>query len=231
MADPPRTELIEAATKHDARIRSSSLDPQSKEDVVEPLRMPGIDYRMIDFNGSMFQRKLLSQLSWYSYLKMMGLYITGYRLQAISIPCREVMQPGGLIGLAINSIDACRNEVLEVFKVLAEPESYPVMLHCTQGKDRTGITIALVMLLLGVSVEAVTADYVKSEKELQVEWEERMKEIRSIGLDEHFATCPPHLIAQVHDHIVNQYGSVEQYLEGCGVTQKMQDQVKAVLTA
>jgi hypothetical protein len=42
------------------------------------------------------------------------LLLFGYRMQAISILGREVMQPRGLIGLGHDSIDFCRLEIAQV---------------------------------------------------------------------------------------------------------------------
>jgi protein-tyrosine phosphatase len=43
-----------------------------------------------------------------------------------------------------------------------------VLLHCAGGKDRTGVLAALLLRLVGVPVEAVAADYVRSESRLQL---------------------------------------------------------------
>ena len=50
----------------------------------------------------------------------------------------------------------------EVIQVLLEPESYPILAHCTAGKDRTGITAALVLDLAGVATETISEDYAMS---------------------------------------------------------------------
>ena len=42
---------------------------------------------------------------------------------------------------------------------LAEPVNHGALLHCTAGKDRTGVGIALVLLALGVDQETVLKDY------------------------------------------------------------------------
>ena len=88
------------------------------------------------------------------------------------------------------------------------------MIHCTQGKDRTGLTAMLVLFLLGASVEAVEKDSLLSEPELLPEKEERLKEIQSIGLTEHFAGCLTDLVLRVHQHIIEKYESIEEYLVG-----------------
>ncbi len=68
-----------------------------------------------------------------------------------------------------------------------------------------------------------------SEPELLPEKEARMREIRSIGLTEEFATCPPDWTNAVHEHLVQKYGSVEEYLRHIGVDDGMQEKVRGVL--
>lgn len=46
-----------------------------------------------------------------------------------------------------------------VFQTLAAPETYPVYVHCTYGRDRTGVVVAVLLRLLGVSREDVMAEY------------------------------------------------------------------------
>lgn len=156
--------------------------------------------------------------------------VSGYRVQGIRVLGENVMRQRGLVGLAIDSVDVCTKEIKQVFDVLADEKSYPLMIHCTQGKDRTGLTVMLALFVCGVSLEAVNEDYLLSEPELQPEMEERMKEIKGIGLTEEFAGCNPKLVKAVHDHLVEKYGSVEEYLSGaCGVTRDMQGQVRRIL--
>jgi protein-tyrosine phosphatase len=45
----------------------------------------------------------------------------------------------------------------------------PTLVHCTVGKDRTGVTIALVLSAVGVDREAVVADYARTEQLLPAE--------------------------------------------------------------
>lgn len=49
--------------------------------------------------------------------------------------------------------------LLDSFEILAGPDSLPAVVHCTAGKDRTGIFVALLLDLLGVEPEAIVADY------------------------------------------------------------------------
>jgi protein tyrosine/serine phosphatase len=136
------------------------------------------------------------------------------------------MQPRGLVGLGEDTLDHSGPELKQVMDVLADPKAYPLIVHCTQGKDRTGITILLVLLLCQMDIAAITADYVKSEAELQPEMEERMKEIRSIGLDEEFARCPPHFCRAMEEYLDSKYGGIRQFLTSIGVDEAQQEAVR-----
>ncbi|MCW2615864.1 MAG: protein tyrosine/serine phosphatase [Frankiales bacterium] len=46
--------------------------------------------------------------------------------------------------------------------VLADPASGLSLVHCAAGKDRTGVVVALALSLVGVTREAVVADYLRS---------------------------------------------------------------------
>ncbi len=46
--------------------------------------------------------------------------------------------------------------------VLTEPTVYPAVIHCSVGKDRTGILVALLLSLVGVDDDDVVADYALS---------------------------------------------------------------------
>lgn len=50
------------------------------------------------------------------------------------------------------------------FAALAEADSYPLLFHCSAGKDRTGILAALLLEMLGASREVIAEDYLQSVK-------------------------------------------------------------------
>ncbi|KAF2787765.1 tyrosine/serine phosphatase-like protein [Melanomma pulvis-pyrius CBS 109.77] len=225
-----KTEHIEQAQKRDAHIKASVAIPQSNEAVAGPLKIPGITYYDINFNGSAFSRMLISKLTWMEFFRLISLMLFGYRLDAIKIlaPSMEAM---GLVGLATSSMDVCTKEVREVFEVYSDEKNWPLMIHCTQGKDRTGLTVMLVLFLLGVDVDAVEKDYLRSGPELEGEKEARIKEIATIGLSEQFANVPSNMVRKVHEHMESKYGSVEGYLAKAGVTKEMMDRIKKLLLA
>ncbi len=49
-----------------------------------------------------------------------------------------------------------------IFELIAAREQLPLLLHCSGGKDRTGICCALIQTLLDVDEESIMADYMLS---------------------------------------------------------------------
>ena len=60
------------------------------------------------------------------------------------------------------------NEVLQPFE---NPDlRYPVLVHCLSGKDRTGIVIAALQLIMGVDRELIIEEYLLSDGDVKTEW-------------------------------------------------------------
>ncbi|KNG87263.1 putative tyrosine/serine protein phosphatase [Aspergillus nomiae NRRL 13137] len=169
--------------------------------------------------------------------KVLALAASGYRIDAVMIIGQQVMSPRGLIGLGLDMLDSSTAEMREIFELFASQNdgadrTYPVLVHCTQGKDRTGLVVLMLLLLTGVvSDEAMTADYVQSEPELVVEAEERMKEIRKLGLPEDYIKCPDWFTVEIRRHLDERYGGVDGYLRFVGVEKKKLDVIREALIA
>jgi protein-tyrosine phosphatase len=99
----------------------------------------------------------------------------------------------------------------------------PILIHCTQGKDRTGLIICLALLILQVPVDAITHDYLLSEDGLATEREARLEEIASIGLGEEFAGCPANWVEEIAHHLTNTYGGISEYAKSIGILQSEED--------
>ena len=48
------------------------------------------------------------------------------------------------------------------FNILAERDVYPLLFHCSAGRDRTGVGATMLLELLGVSRERIVADFLES---------------------------------------------------------------------
>jgi protein-tyrosine phosphatase len=51
-----------------------------------------------------------------------------------------------------------------------EQLQYAVLIHCTSGKDRTGIVIAALLSILSVSEQVIVTEYLLSDGEVKEEW-------------------------------------------------------------
>lgn len=50
------------------------------------------------------------------------------------------------------------------FATLAKPNNYPILYHCSAGKDRTGVLTALLLELVGTNRSAIMDDYLQSQR-------------------------------------------------------------------
>jgi protein-tyrosine phosphatase len=51
------------------------------------------------------------------------------------------------------------NEYRQAVVFASVPANYPLLMHCTSGKDRTGMATAILLLAVGVSREVISQDY------------------------------------------------------------------------
>jgi protein-tyrosine phosphatase len=70
--------------------------------------------------------------------------------------------PGFLATTYLEMADESHGEIAQVLRLLSHGDNAPAVFHCTAGKDRTGVTAAVLLSLLGCSRETVVADYTES---------------------------------------------------------------------
>ncbi len=70
--------------------------------------------------------------------------------------------PGFLATTYLDMADESHGEIAQVLRLLANRNNTPAVFHCTAGKDRTGVTAAVLLSLLGCSRETIVADYTQS---------------------------------------------------------------------
>jgi protein-tyrosine phosphatase len=59
------------------------------------------------------------------------------------------------------------NRIIKIFE--REDVQFPVLIHCLSGKDRTGIVIAAILLILNVKPEIIIKEYLLSEGQVSEE--------------------------------------------------------------
>lgn len=120
-------------------------------------------------------------------------------------------------------IDECGQTIGEAIRLLCAPDAFPALVHCSAGKDRTGIVIALVLAVLGVPDEVIAADYGLSGAYLDSEHTPAIGQVQaSSGLGDKLTggllASPPPLMAGVLARVRQSWGSVDDYLLSHGLT-------------
>jgi protein-tyrosine phosphatase len=131
--------------------------------------------------------------------------------------------PAELTGIYDFILDRRGAAIAAAIRSLARPGGLPALVHCTAGKDRTGIVVALALAAVGVPDEFVAADYALSSLYLDPRHTPTIGRVReSSGLGDWLTAAllasPPELISRVLDRTRRQAGSVADYLTAHGVT-------------
>lgn len=99
-----------------------------------------------------------------------------------------------------------------------------VLVHCTAGKDRTGVAVAVLLDAVGAEREAVVADYASSAENLTGPWADRMRAtVVAMGvpltpeIDELLTATPPAAIETAMSWLDERGGSAS-YLRSGGLT-------------
>ena len=109
-----------------------------------------------------------------------------------------------------------------MFRILLSTGEGSVYLHCSAGKDRTGLAALLVLSALGVDREAIVEDYLKTNRDPSVvlRMEDAERKIRAEGISDQRAIDQVKLSMSVSIEWLNLaiqtieglYGSLEGYL-------------------
>ena len=115
-----------------------------------------------------------------------------------------------------------------ILGTLAGAGNGATLFHCTSGKDRTGMITALLLGLAGVPEETIGSDYGLTacymlETFLAFPWTEW--EIHTWE-DLQSKSCPPGTMPLVLDYLERNYGGVEGYIRGVGVSEDQIDQLR-----
>ena len=61
-----------------------------------------------------------------------------------------------------------KRPIARALRVFSTDDNLPIIVHCAQGRDRTGIIIALLLRALGTDEHSVALDYAETDIQLQV---------------------------------------------------------------
>jgi protein-tyrosine phosphatase len=102
-------------------------------------------------------------------------------------------------------------EYRQTFAIARDASSYPLLIHCTSGKDRTGFAAALLLLAVGAPRETVLEDY-----DLTNHYRRAVPQLLGPETPEEIVTlllsAQPKYLEAALDEIDRVYGSFDDYL-------------------
>jgi protein-tyrosine phosphatase len=107
-------------------------------------------------------------------------------------------------------LDARAGQLVAVVRSLIVPDGLPAIVGCAAGKDRTGVTIAVVLAALGVPTDVVAGDYALSADLFAADVaDEHLVDWRSSPA---VVDCPPEVMLEVLDHLERRHGGAQALL-------------------
>lgn len=131
------------------------------------------------------------------------------------------------------SLPSAQKAYRELFLSLGDKDQLPALFHCATGKDRTGWAAAALLTLLGVPMEAVKEDYLRSNEYILPMYDTIIQQFVAAG----GSPSIPQAILGVKEEYLNEafvemqtkYGSIENYFsEGLGITSEQQNAIREI---
>lgn len=117
--------------------------------------------------------------------------------------------------------------VKEIFEAIEKAPDGCVLFHCTAGKDRTGVLAMLLMSLAGADKQDCITSYEQSYINLTRKAEfAQMSQAPSLAKYQALMYSLPETMGACYDHMIQKYGSVEDYLRECGLSGYQLENIK-----
>lgn len=139
-------------------------------------------------------------------------------------PTRQI----GLAAIYRHMLDERAEQLAEVTQTLLGPAGLPAVIGCAAGKDRTGVTIALLLSAVGVPAEVIVADYVLTGPIFAAgDPDPHLKDWRGVP---QLLECPPEYMRAMLHHLEDRHGGAASLLRRQGLRREQLDQLTELLT-
>ncbi len=133
-------------------------------------------------------------------------------------------------------VDARGSSIAAAIGRLSAPDALPGLIHCSAGKDRTGLLSALILAAVGVEDDDIAADYALSRTYLLAEPTSALRQVAaSTGLGNklnlQLMGSPPEVILEALAQVRLRGGSVAGYLLSHGLPESALIRLRTALLA
>ena len=154
-------------------------------------------------------------------------------MRSVGAPDDFTLTPGMLAATYLEMADTAASEMGSILALLSDGANLPAVFHCTAGKDRTGVTAALLLSVLGCPREVVVADYTLSHDammHLRERLATRYPSAREMimAADDMFAAYASSIEGFL-DYLAEHHGSVLGFAHHAGVTDAHIEALKDLL--
>lgn len=156
---------------------------------------------------------LFSVADWTTRCYMLGTLLGVVTPESISHRINPLIARGGLLRMYISIVEDTQTELLKCFETMLH--GVPMVVHCTSGKDRTGVLCALVLNVCGVKDAVVFEDYHQTELYVQELFANpKNPTVAHFGSSfPEMQLAPKEIMKQLFQHIRVKYNSVEEYVD------------------
>lgn len=133
-------------------------------------------------------------------------------------------------------LDTRSEAMVGVLRDVLHDDHRPTVIHCTAGKDRTGIVIALILSAVGVTHDVIAADYALTSEAITEEYlaEARDRAERAghqWSAYQPLLICPPELMLSTLAYLDETYDGARSYLLAHGMTEGELARLESILIA
>lgn len=114
---------------------------------------------------------------------------------AATPPTSERALPNRLADIYLTTLTAPLASNLVAAVTAVETAEPPVLVHCSAGKDRTGVVVAVVLRMIGVEPDQIIADYALTAAAMPAVQARMDASVAVMTEGARLATLPPHILA------------------------------------
>ncbi|THY52382.1 hypothetical protein D6C86_07389 [Aureobasidium pullulans] len=190
----------------------------------------GLNNHYIDLCGPQFGRFVLSQTGLWERTKGLAHIAispaTGIKswqkLTSAKMSKDRMFTPKAIIDHSFPQVKA-------VFKILANPSSYPILILNKWGSEMVSLIVSMTMLLLHVDRQSIYLDYAQTYQASSGVRQQRLEELRASCYPDDWAEPLPDYVNALEQHLETKHGGIEQYLLTLGLSRSEVQSIKAIL--